>query len=77
MFLIAKTALVTCAFYVGISVLLEALLLGVSPWKGGIMYSLNFKVWALWFGVIWLASFALAWRIIVVPFVANFPRPPA
>ena len=75
MFLIAKTALVTCAFYVGMSILLEVILLGLTFWKGGIMYSLNFKVWVLMFGVIWLASFALAWRLTVVPFLAKFPRP--
>ena len=75
MFLIAKTALVTCAFYVGMSILLEVLLLGLTFWKGGIRYSLNFKVWVLMFGVIWLASFALAWRLTVVPFLAKFPRP--
>jgi hypothetical protein len=74
MFLIAKTALVTCAFYVGMSILLEALLLGFMFWRGGIMYSLNFKAWALTFGAIWLASFALAWRVTIVPFLAKFPR---
>jgi hypothetical protein len=74
-FLIARMALVTCAVYVGIAVLLEVLLFGISFWKGGIMYSLNFKVWALIFGVIWFASFALAWRITIVPFLAKFPRP--
>ena len=73
MFLIAKMALVTCAFYVGISLLLEAVLLGVTFWKGGVMYSVNFKAWALIFGVIWLASFALAWRVTIVPFLAKFP----
>src|ERR1700704_3222744 len=75
MFLITKTALVTCAFYFGISVVLEALLLGFMFWKGGAMYSLNFKAWGLIFGVIWLASFALAWRFTIVPFLAKFPRP--
>ena len=34
MFLIAKTALVTCAIYVGIAILLEALLLGVTHTLG-------------------------------------------
>jgi hypothetical protein len=76
MFLIAKMALVTCAFYVGISILLEALLLGVMFWKDGIMYTINFKAWAVIFGLIWLASFAMAWRVTIVPFLAKFPRPP-
>jgi hypothetical protein len=75
MFLIAKTALVTCAFYIGIAIVLEALLLGVTHWKGGIFYSINFKAWAIVFGLIWLASFALAWRVTIVPLLARLPRP--
>jgi hypothetical protein len=75
MFLIAKTALVTCAFYIGIAIVLQALLLGITHWKGGVSYAINFKAWALIFGLIWLASFALAWRITIVPVLAKFPRP--
>ena len=75
MFLIAKTALVTCAFYLGISILLEAVLLGLTFLKGGMMYSLSFKLWALVFGPIWLGSFALSWRFTTVPYVAKFPSP--
>ena len=73
MLIIVKTALVTCVFYVGITVLLGALLLGVTLWKGGVAYSVNFTTFAFIFGVIWLASFALAWRVTVVPFLAKFP----
>ena len=76
MFLILKMALVTSAFYIGVGILLEAALFGATFWKGGIMYTLNFKVWALIFGAIWLVSFALAWRVIMVPFLAKFPVPP-
>jgi hypothetical protein len=36
-------------------------------WKGGLFYSINFKAWAFIFGLIWLVSFALAWRITMVP----------
>ena len=75
MFIVAKLALVTCAFYVGLSVLLEAALLGLTLWKGGVFYSVNFKAWALIFGLMWLVSFAVAWRIMMVPFLASFPRP--
>ena len=75
MFIIAKLALVTCAFYVGISVLLEAALFGLAFWKGGVLYWINFKAWALIFGLLWLVSFAVAWRIMMVPFLAGFPRP--
>lgn len=74
MFLIVKLALVSSAFYVGITIALVALLLGIMHWEGGIFYSINFKAWALVFGLIWLASFALAWRVTIVPFLAKFPR---
>jgi hypothetical protein len=63
MFLIAKMGLVTCAFYVGIAALIEAAL-----------YWLNFKAWAPIFGIVWFASFASAWRLIVAPIVAKFAR---
>ena len=57
-------------------ILSEALLLGFIYWKGGVMYSLNFKAWALIFSLIWLASFALAWRVTMTPFLTKFPSPP-
>ena len=49
MFLILKMARVTCAFYLAGSILLEALLLGVVHWKGGIFYWFNFKSWGAYF----------------------------
>jgi hypothetical protein len=75
MFLIAKMALVTCAFYLAIAILLEAVLMGVTFAKAGLMYSLSFKVWAVGFFPVWLASFALAWRVTIVPYIAKFPIP--
>jgi hypothetical protein len=75
MFLIAKMVVVTCAFYLAIAVLLEAVLMGVTFAKGGMMYSLSFKIWAVVFGPIWLASFALAWRVTIVHYIAKFPMP--
>jgi hypothetical protein len=75
MFLIAKMALLTCAFYLAIAILLEAVLMGVTFAKGGLMYSLSFKVWAVVFCPVWLASFALAWRVTIVPYIAKFPTP--
>lgn len=61
---------------IGISILQEGLLLGLTFLKGGIMYSFSFKVLALIFGPIWLASFGLAWRFKIVPYMAKFPLPP-
>jgi hypothetical protein len=71
MFLILKMAVVTCAFYLAAGLLLEALLFLATFLFGGLMYTLHFKVWALIFGAIWLASFALAWRVIMVPLLAR------
>jgi len=75
MFLIAKMALVTCAFYIGISLPLEVALL-LAAKTGGILYTLNPVAWALVSGVAWFISFVLAWRVFMVPFIASFPRPP-
>lgn len=76
MFLILKMALVTSAFYVVAAVLLEGLIMGVVYWEGGISYTINFKSWAIVFGAIWLASFALTWKVVMVPHLAKFPLPP-
>jgi len=50
-------ALVTSPFHLAIAILLEAVLMGVTFAKGGLMYSLSFRVWAVVFLPIWLASF--------------------
>ena len=63
-------------FYVAAAILLEGLLLGVVYLKGGIAYAINFKFWAIVFGAIWLGSFALTWRFLMVPHLAKFPLPP-
>jgi hypothetical protein len=66
--LVIKLALVTCAFYLGIAILLEAAFFGIAMWKGGIMYTLTRPVWFVTFGLFWLLSFTLAWRIVMGPF---------
>jgi hypothetical protein len=76
MFLITKVALVTCLLYLGISLVIEALLFLLALWKGGILYKLDARMWAGVFGVVWLISFLAAWRIIMGAFMANFPRLP-
>ena len=76
MFLIIKVALVTCAFYLGMSLLIEALLFLLTLWKGGVLYTLDARMWGGLFAVVWLISFLAAWRIIMGGFVATFPRPP-
>ena len=76
MFLIVKMALVTCAFYVGIAFLINAIFFGFTVWKGGLLYTLDSRLWALVFGIVWLISFILAWRVVMTPLLAKFPRPP-
>jgi hypothetical protein len=74
MFTILKFALLTCAFYLGLAVLVEASLF-VLLMRGGVLYAVNFKAWGVMFGVFWLIAFAAAWRVMMVPYLATFPRP--
>jgi len=67
MFLIAKLALLTSAFFVSTTVLIEALLLAMVYWKGGIFYFFHFWRWASMFFILWFLSFSLAWRIVIFP----------
>ena len=67
-----KLALVTCAFYLGISILIDAATIGMAFWRGGILLSKTCLV-AL-FGLTWLASFLFAWRILVAPVLAGLHR---
>lgn len=62
---ILKLAIATCVVYIGITLLI--LLAGIVAvhWKGMIGYTHNFRAWAVLFGLIWFASFTLAWRIVV------------
>ena len=76
MFLIAKMALVTSALYIGIAILLEVALLLVAYKTGGIGYVLSPWKWGFVFAIVWLISFALAWRIYMVRLISTFPRPP-
>ncbi|HZW94977.1 MAG TPA: hypothetical protein VFF64_18660 [Candidatus Eremiobacteraceae bacterium] len=76
MFLIAKLALVTCLLYLAIALLIEGLFFLLALSKGGILCTLDPRVWAGVFLVVWLASFLDAWRITVGAFIAKVPRPP-
>jgi hypothetical protein len=74
MFLFAKLALVTCGVYMLTAIMLEVGLLLLTHVKGGIFYGISYRVWAIGFAAVWLVSFSLAWRIVMVPFLARFPR---
>jgi hypothetical protein len=62
---ILKLAILTCAFYIGITVLLLLGGLVVVHWKGMIAYNYNFRAWAILFGLMWFVSFIGAWRIVI------------
>jgi hypothetical protein len=74
MFFYTKLALVTCAFYLGISILIDAAMFGMALWKGGVGLFLTRTGWLMLFGVAWLVSFLLSWRIVIVPLLARIHR---
>jgi len=68
MFLIVKLALVTCGCYLGLAALLEAAYQAMNRWGGGgFGYALYRPMFMVVFGMIWLVSFTLAWRMVVTP----------
>ena len=69
--LYTKLALVTCAFYLGISILLDAAVFGIALWKGSFDVSATKTGWLVFFGLSWLMSFLLSWRIVVGPMLAR------
>jgi hypothetical protein len=70
--LFTKLALVTCAFYLGVNVLLDVAMFGITLRKGGsALYFSSRLVGLLFFGLIWLFSFVLAWRIVLAPLQAK------
>jgi hypothetical protein len=71
MFFLAKLAVVSSIFYISIAAILDFAVFGMARWKGGFMFSINRGGWCALFGVIWLASFAISWRIIMTPMLAR------
>ena len=65
---ILKLAVLTCAFYLLVAVILEAVFLAIVHWKGGVAWAFynwtGIAVVVSFWGVIWLASFLLAFRIV-------------
>jgi hypothetical protein len=61
---ILKLAIVTCVFYMGITLLLCAGLMMLVHSKGIVGYALNWRPLGTLFGLIWLVSFSAAWRIV-------------
>jgi len=69
--LYTKLALVTCAFYLGISILLDAAVFGMALWKGSFGISATKTGWLVFFGFSWLASFLFSWRVVVGPILSR------
>jgi hypothetical protein len=69
--LYTKLALVTCAFYLAISILLDAAVFGMALWKGSFGVSATKTGWLAFFGIAWLMSFLLSWRIVIGPLLAR------
>lgn len=69
--LYTKLALVTCAFYLGVSALLDAAVFGMALWKGSFVVSATKTGWLMFFGIAWLGSFLLSWRIVVGPILTR------
>ena len=74
MFFYTKLAVVTCTFYLGISILIDAAVLGMALWKGGFGLALTRTGWLVIFGVAWIISFFLSWRIVIGPLLARIHR---
>ena len=70
--IIAKLALFTSGVYMLIAILLDAGLLVLTHRKGGIFYAINYRAWAIGFGIFWLISFSVAWKIVITPLKARF-----
>ncbi|HEV2388418.1 MAG TPA: hypothetical protein VGS20_14325 [Candidatus Acidoferrales bacterium] len=71
MILYLRLGLVTCAFYLAGLLLLEATTLVVARWRGHFGIDATRAGWTLLHGIIWLLAFQLAWRVVVVRFLAS------
>lgn len=70
--LIIKVALITCAFYMGLAVLLQFGLILITQWTESLFVGGKLLVSA--FAVIWVVSFGLAWSIVSASIRAKFPH---
>jgi hypothetical protein len=71
MFLIARLALVTCGIYMLIAILIEIGIFVLMHLWGGVFYGISYRPWAVAIAALWLESFSLAWRIVMVPLRAR------
>jgi hypothetical protein len=55
--LFTRFALVTCAFYLGIAILIDGAIFGMAQWKGGFAVFASRAGWLVFFCAMWLISF--------------------
>jgi len=74
--LMLKLAAVTCAFYLGAVILMVAALIALTRGMGGVFIASPHPKLAstVFFGIIWLVSFLLSWRIVIVPVFQRLPK---
>jgi hypothetical protein len=72
--MILKLALLSCALYVGVAILMEGGLLLWARLAGSVAFSASRTAWFLLFGIIWLGSFSLAWHIVLTGLRAKLPH---
>lgn len=79
--LFLKLGLLTCAFYVVLTALVEAGILALVHYQGGVGVFFTAKHWfwsmglrlGIVFGALWIASFLAAWSIVYHGLKSAFP----
>jgi hypothetical protein len=72
--IIVKLAGWTCVFYMAIAALAQLALYAAARLKGGLMYYATPRGWMLFFAIVWVASFGLAWHVFSAEIHAKFAR---
>jgi hypothetical protein len=62
--MILKLAFLSCAFYLGLAILLELTLQVAAKINGSVGFAASPSIWFLLFGLMWLGSFSLTWHIV-------------
>ena len=72
--LIAKLALLSCAFYLGFVLIAELAFFAVTLWKDDVGIYFTWWGWAAWSSAAWLLSTSLAFYIVFSGIRAKIPR---
>lgn len=71
LFFATRFALCLCALLLGFAFLFDAVAYATAFFRGSSAYPVAKPAWLLAFGVLWLVSFLLAWRIAIVPLLGD------